>query len=156
MPFAPRVRGASRSRLLPLLLPLLCSTLELKLMLTVLSFRRLAQSILIIAGTFLFTTASFAGSVHSCKTSYQRVGNTQDIRKVTRCVLDLSEGGVGDVVEIKNQYNYIIATGSIVSKKGRHTIVVLKDIFKQVKSGYPVIVRNNDSIDHWTATTAPY
>lgn len=99
---------------------------------------------------------AFAGSVHSCKTSYQRVGNTQDIRKVSRCVLDLSEGRVGDVVEIKNPYNYVIATGKIIRKKGRYTVVILKDIFKDVKSGYPVIVRNNDSNDHWTATMAPY
>lgn len=120
------------------------------------STRRLAQSALLVIGSLLYVPSGFAGSVHSCKTSYQRVGTTQDIRKVTHCVLDISEGSVGDVVEIKNQYNYIIATGSIVRKKGRHTIVVLKDIFKQVKSGYPVIVRNNDSIDHWTATMAPY
>lgn len=103
---------------------------------------------------FLFANVGFAGSVHTCKTSYQRIGDTQDIKKVTKCYIDLAEGTVGDVVDIKNQYNYVIATGKIMEKKGRYTIVVLKDIFKEVKSGYPVIVRNNDSIDHWTATTS--
>lgn len=111
---------------------------------------------LMVVSFFGAASPALAGSVHSCKTSYQRVRNTQDIRKVSRCVLDLSEGRVGDVVEIKNPYNYIIATGTIIRKKGRYTVVVLKDIFKDVKSGYPVIVRNNDSNDHWTATMAPY
>lgn len=114
-----------------------------------------AKSLLVVS-LFAVASPALAGSVHSCKTSYQRVGQTQDIRKVSRCVLNLSEGRVGDVVEIKNPYNYVIATGKIIRKKGRYTVVVLKDIFKDVKSGYPVIVRNNDSNDHWTATMAPY
>ena len=116
----------------------------------------LRRSLLIPVLALLFALPASAGTVHSCKTSYKKVKGSIELVKKVKCVAQLSNGSSGDTVEFKNHYNYITATGRIVKRKGRYVLVVLKDIYKDVKSGYAVSIRNNDSIDHWTATTAPF
>ena len=112
----------------------------------------------LVLGLFLtmFSSVSFAGTVHSCSEQIKKVSSDGDAKKITRCVIELTHGGIGDVVEIKNEYNYVVAVGKIVNKKGRYAVVFLKEIYREVKSGYPVILRNNDGIDFLTATMAPF
>ncbi|MGE0171668.1 MAG: hypothetical protein AB7T49_02735 [Oligoflexales bacterium] len=105
---------------------------------------------------FAFAPSVIAGTVHSCKTSYSQIKHQQTIKKVTRCLLKDTDGDVGNIVEIKNQYNYTVATGKIIKRQRNYTVIVLREVFRKVRSGFPVIVKNNDSIDHWTATTAPF
>ena len=109
-------------------------------------------------GVFLmmFSSISFAGSVHSCSEQTRKVAGSDEVKKITRCVLDLTHGAIGDYVEIKNEYNYVVAVGKIVNKKGHYAVVFLKEIFREVKSGYPVVLKNNDGMDFLTATMAPY
>lgn len=114
---------------------------------------------LLVSVVFTFPSDMFAGTVHSCKTSYLKNKKLDKLRKIVKCYMYISEGKIGDWVEVKNQYNYIVATGKIVGRNKynkRRKRVVLKEIYKEVKTGYPVTVRNDDSIDHWTATTAPF
>ncbi len=99
---------------------------------------------------------AFGGSVHSCKTIHKMSQRTKKMHKFTKCIVENSAGRIGDSVEVKNEYNYIVATGKIIRQKGRYSVVMLDEIFKAVKAGYPVIERNNDSMDHWTAATAPF
>ena len=101
------------------------------------------------------TTDALGDSVHSCKVIDRKLKN-DEVVAVTRCIVEISGGRLGDVVEIKNQYNYIVATGKIVKTRGRYALVIVTDITREIKTGYPVIVRNNDSIDYWTATKSPY
>ena len=104
----------------------------------------------------MFSTVSLAGSVHSCSEQVRKVSGTAETKKVVRCVVELTHGGLGDYVEIKNEYNYLVAVGKIVNKKGRYAVIFLKEIYREVKSGYPVILRNNDGVDFLTATMAPF
>jgi hypothetical protein len=112
----------------------------------------------VLFGLVLFVAAPsvLAGTVHSCKTSYSQMKHQKTIKKVTRCLLKDAEGEVGNIVEVKNQYNYTVATGKIIKRERNYTVIVLREVFRRVRSGYPVIVKNNDSIDHWTATTSPF
>lgn len=103
-----------------------------------------------------YSTQAMAGSVHSCKTVNKVDSRTKASQHYTKCIVENSSGRVGDSIEVKNEYNYIVATGKIIRQKGRYSVVILGEIFKAVKSGYPVIERNNDSMDHWTAATAPF
>ena len=104
----------------------------------------------------MFSSVSFAGSVHSCSEQIRKVSGSTETKKVTRCVVDLTHGALGDYVDVKNEYNYVVATGKIVNKKGRYAVILLKEIFREVKSGYPVILKNNDGVDFLTATMAPF
>jgi hypothetical protein len=107
--------------------------------------------------SMLFSSQAYSASVvHSCRAKLTRIEQTQKIRKITRCILKNADGSVGDLVEVKNEYNYTVATGKIIKRKNSYAVIVLREIFKEVKSGYPVIMKNNDSIDHWTATTSPF
>ena len=74
------------------------------------------------------------------------------------CTVKPATGRVGDYVEIKNQYNYIVATGRVV-KRGRTTSVLVLTGFKKdlgSMAGFPVMLKDNDNQDFWTATTAPF
>ena len=100
----------------------------------------------------------FGNTIHSCRSQKTKKNPDQKI-----CYVKVTDGEVrpGHVVEVKNQYNYIVATGKVLKTKrrkhsGSYALIVLTKIYKVVKSGYPVLVRNNDSIDYWTATKAPY
>ena len=113
---------------------------------------------LMILSAFL-APSLFANTIHSCRTQK----NVKSNKKQRICYVKVTDGEVrvGSTVEVKNQYNYIVATGKVVKTKrrkhsGSYALIVLTKIYKVVKSGYPVFVRNNDSIDYWTATKAPY
>ncbi|MBQ47952.1 MAG: hypothetical protein CMP10_10945 [Zetaproteobacteria bacterium] len=97
-----------------------------------------------------------AGTVHSCKNIYRKVGKSKETKKLVKCVMKLPEGNIGDIVEVKNQSNYIIATGKILKRRGQYVSVILTDVIKTVRSQDLVSVRNQDSNDQWTATKAPF
>lgn len=67
-------------------------------------------------------------------------------------------GQVGDVVEIKNRYNYIVAVGRIIKQAKTSSIIVLTGYKPELGSmtGFPAMLRENESQDFWTATTAPF
>lgn len=96
---------------------------------------------------------SLAGIVHSCKKAQTKQKSNQ-VR--WQCILDLPEGRVADMVEIKDHYNYIVANGKILKRQGRFAVVVIGNKYAEVKAGYPVILKVKDSDGHWTATTAPF
>ena len=87
-----------------------------------------------------------AGEIHSCKT----------LKKSTQCTVALPEGSVGDIVEIKNNYSYIVGFGKITQRRGRYSVIVVVKKIHDIKSGYSVVVKKTDSNDHWSATTAPF
>jgi len=105
---------------------------------------------------------SFAASVKSCKKlkeSYM-VDQSRDQSKDKRvyCTVSPSLGGVGDFIDIKNQYNYIVAVGRVVKQAKIGTIVVLTKYNRDEGSmaGYPAMLRINENQDYWTATSAPF
>ncbi|SME91540.1 hypothetical protein [Pseudobacteriovorax antillogorgiicola] len=110
----------------------------------------------------LVSHVSFASQVQVCKKlkRSQHVVQTKDkrVNKKVFCSVKPRTGAVGDYVEIKNQYNYIVAIGRIVRHSRSSTIVVLKKYDREVGSmtGFPVMIRNNENQDYWTATTAPF
>jgi hypothetical protein len=104
---------------------------------------------------FVAATAAFGDGVHSCKAESRKMRSGEEV-SVTRCVIEVSGGHVGDVVEIKNPSNYIVASGKIVRTRGRYALVIVTEKSKEIRTGFPVTVRNNDSMDYWTATKAPY
>ena len=106
---------------------------------------------------FAFSQVCAANSVQTCKAVNGAKSAPNEIsKKMTRCVVELTGGRVGDVVEIKNEFNYIVASGKIVKKDGRYAVVIIGRTVKPIKTGYPVFIRNTDNPDFWTATTAPF
>lgn len=117
-----------------------------------------------LASNVLLSNVSFAASVQACKNLKQSrfvdpnsVGQQKKARKVY-CSIQPTLGKVGDVVEIKNQYNYIVAVGRIVRHYRTSSLVVLTKVDRQAGSmaGYSVMVRAEENQDYWTATTAPF
>lgn len=74
------------------------------------------------------------------------------------CSVRPKVGEPGDYVEIKNQYNYIVAVGRVIKQGKSATIISLTQVNRDEGSmaGYPVMLRKNESQDFWTATTAPF
>jgi hypothetical protein len=122
-------------------------------------------SLVVISGvlsTLLLSQVSFAASVKACKKlkeSYM-VDDSRDQTKEKRvyCTVAPRLGAVGDFVEIKNQYNYIVAVGRVVKQGKIGTIVVLTKYNRDEGSmaGYPAMLRINENQDYWTATSAPF
>lgn len=105
----------------------------------------------------VISQVSLANAVQTCKVVNEAKPASKDIpKKLTRCIVELTGGRIGDVVEIKNEYNYIVAAGKIVKKDGRYAVVIINRTDKPIKTGYPVFIRNTDSSDFWTATTSPF
>ena len=114
-----------------------------------------------VASMFLLSHVSFASQVQICKKlkqSSQVADHSGKAQKKVFCSIKPKTGKVGDYVEIKNQYNYIVATGRVVKHSRTSSIIVLKqyDLDLGTMHGFPVMLRNNDSQDYWTATTAPF
>ena len=104
-----------------------------------------------------FSQAVHANTIHSCRSKMK------SSKKVRVCYVKITDSrvSIGDSVEVKNQFNYIVATGKVIKTKHKkrsssYALILLSKTYKVVKSGYPVFVTNNDSIDYWTATKAPY
>lgn len=99
-----------------------------------------------------------ASQVQVCKKVKQSLKVKSKNPKKIYCTIKPSAGKVGDEVEIKNEYNYIVALGRIVKNSRSSSIVVLSAYRKDVGSmaGYPVLLREQDNQDYWTATTAPF
>lgn len=78
--------------------------------------------------------------------------------KKVYCTVTPQLGTVGDYVEIKNQYNYIVAIGRVIKQGKAATVVVLTKYNRDEGSmaGYPALVRINENQDYWTAANAPY
>lgn len=108
------------------------------------------------------TNVTFASTVKVCrKIKQSRHVDRERLRKKSRkiyCSIKPKMGNVGDSVEIKNQYNYIVAVGRIVKQGKSSTIIRLMKYDPEVGSmaGYPAMVRDNDNQYFWTATTAPF
>jgi hypothetical protein len=107
-------------------------------------------------GLLIWSTDLFAGTIHSCQESVKKVKDSEKIDIIFECRADLDHGNIGELVEIKNEYNRTVGIGKIVNKRRRNATIMLKEQFKEIKSGYTVNVRNSDSADYLTATMAPY
>lgn len=111
---------------------------------------------------FLLSSSSYAASVKSCKKlkESEMVDDSRDRAKTKKvyCSVAPRLGSVGDFVEIKNQYNYIVAVGRVVKQGKVGTIVVLTKYNRDEGSmaGYSAMLRVNESQDYWTATSAPF
>lgn len=112
--------------------------------------------------TLLLSEAALAASVKSCKKlkESEMVDDTRDKSKTKKvyCSVAPRLGTVGDFVEIKNQYNYIVAVGRVVKQGKVGTIVVLTKYNRDEGSmaGYPAMLRVNENQDYWTASSAPF
>ncbi|MFW7378334.1 MAG: hypothetical protein ACOH5I_05975 [Oligoflexus sp.] len=114
-----------------------------------------------IASTVVLSQVSFASTVrvcHNLKQSRHVETGKQAKQKRVYCSIKPNMGKVGDFVEIKNQYNYIVAVGRIIKQQRSSSWVVLTKYDPTVGSmtGFPVMVRSRDSQDFWTATSAPF
>jgi hypothetical protein len=88
------------------------------------------------------TNSALAASIYSCDL------NTK------QCVAKLHEGAIGNDVSILDEKARLVAKGSIVRKKGAYGVIQLKESFKEIKQGYPVIIDNegDNSTSEWTAS----
>lgn len=125
-----------------------------------------------LALTFLASSAfvsqiSFGSTVKICKKIKESEHVSKESREARKksktkrriyCSVRPKLGEPGDYVEIKNQYNYIVAVGRIIKQGKSATIISLTQVNRQEGSmaGYPVMVRKDESQDFWTATTAPF
>jgi hypothetical protein len=119
-------------------------------------------SVSVVLSTLCLSQVSFAASVKACKKLKEStlVVETRDTGKDKRvyCTVSPKVGNVGDFVEIKNQYNYIVAVGRVVKQAKANSIVVLTRYDREEGSmaGYPAMLRINENQDYWTATSAPF
>ena len=110
----------------------------------------------------VLTRISFGAEVKVCKklkddhATESSEYSAQDRRIF--CNISPRLGSVGDFIDIKNQYNYIVAIGRVVKESRLGTIIVLtKSNPKEGSmSGYSAMLRVNENQDYWTATTAPF
>lgn len=117
-------------------------------------------SLVLILSSFIVSHVSFASTVRACKKLKQDRSHSylnKPVKKVY-CSLKPQMGQVGDVVEIKNRYNYIVAVGRIIKQAKTSSIIVLTGYKPELGSmtGFPAMLRENESQDFWTATTAPF
>lgn len=116
----------------------------------------------LVLSSLVLSQVSFAASVKACKKLKESslVDDTRDTGKDKRvyCTVAPRVGNVGDFVEIKNQYNYIVAVGRVVKQGKTGSVVVLTRYDREEGSmaGYPAMLRINENQDYWTATTAPF
>jgi hypothetical protein len=112
--------------------------------------------------SLFLSQVSFGAAVKVCKKLKEdkSVDSSSDLSQDKRvfCTISPKLGTVGDYIEIKNQYNYIVGVGRVVKQGRVGTIVVLthSDPKEGSMAGYPAMVRINESQDYWTATTAPF
>jgi len=101
----------------------------------------IGKSIAVLIAAFSSIVAS-AASVYSCDL------NTK------QCVAKLNEGALGIDVSILDEKARLVAKGSIVRKKGAYGVIQLKESFKEIKQGYPVIIdiEGDNSTSEWTAS----
>lgn len=117
----------------------------------------------LVISCFFLSTFSFSAEVQSCR-KIKRSPHLQESVKVQPpgksiyCSIRPRVGKVGDYVEIKNRYNYIVAVGRIVKLKSVASIVRLTKYQDKLgsMSGYPVFIRADENQDYWNATTAPF
>ena len=109
----------------------------------------------ILLSATLVSQVSFGGTVSSCVKAQVKVNrnNKTLVRDVVRCSMRLRGGRKGDLVEIRNKYNYLVAEGYIEKrrKRGRRASVILTSIYKPVETGDPVVIKNRDNEGYWTA-----
>jgi len=115
-----------------------------------------------VLSSFFLSNVSFAAAVKACKklkeSSFVDASRDQGKDKKVFCTVTPRLGTVGDYVEIKNQYNYIVAVGRVIKQGKAATIVVLTKYNRDEGSmaGYPAMLRINENQDYWTATNAPF
>ncbi len=124
------------------------------------------KKFLLVSGLFfaalLHSKVSLAASVKACKKLKESsiVDDSRDTGKDKRvyCTVAPMLGTVGDYVEIKNQYNYIVAVGRVVKQGKVGSLVVLTKYNREEGSmaGYPAMLRINENQDYWTATSASF
>lgn len=106
---------------------------------------------------FLVAVNSYAGSVHSCREYSKKRDKSNNNKQDTKCVVKMSDAKVGDLVEIRNKSNYIVAEGRVVGRHGRYGLVAIGRKHDKIRSGFFVVLKNHDSNSaHWTATASPY
>jgi uncharacterized protein YfcZ (UPF0381/DUF406 family) len=119
-------------------------------------------SLILILASVLVSNVTFASSVKACRklkeAKYAEYTTKSDRTRKVYCSVKPQIGEVGDVVEIKNEYNYIVAVGRVIKQARSSSIVVLTAYKRGLGSmtGYPAMVRDHDSHDFWTATTSPF
>lgn len=119
-------------------------------------FKRAIFSLFLVS---LPLTSAYGAKVQACKNIKQsRQASVEKTDSERFCTIRPALGEKGEYVEIKNDYNYIVAVGRIVKTTRTSSSVVLTKHKKDLGSmaGFSVKVRDNDSQDFWTATTAPF
>ncbi|MBC7660251.1 MAG: hypothetical protein H7249_11145 [Chitinophagaceae bacterium] len=126
-------------------------------------FRLLAFGLVTsISPLLILPQVSFAASVKVCKklkeSSIVDESRDKSADRKVYCTVNPRLGEVGDFVDIKNQYNYIVAVGRVVKQGKIGTIVVLTKYNRDEGSmaGYPAMLRVNENQDYWTATSASF
>lgn len=120
------------------------------------------SSLILILASLIVSNVTFASSVNACRKlkepKYSEMADDSKQSRKVYCSIKPQIGEVGDVVEIKNQYNYIVAVGRVIKQARTSSIVVLTAYKRGLGSmtGYPAMVRDHDSHDFWTATTSPF
>ena len=115
-----------------------------------------------VLSSLFLSQVSFAAAVKACKklkeSSMVDASRDQTKYKKVYCTVTPQLGTVGDYVEIKNQYNYIVAIGRVIKQGKATTIVALSKYDREEGSmaGYPAQLRINENQDYWTATNAPF
>ncbi len=104
-------------------------------------FLKVTQLGIITASLLMLSGSVQAASIQKC------------VAAERRCVIRLTEGVIGDSVNVLNEKAQLVATGWITKRKGAHAIISFKRVFKTVKRGYPVIVNieNRGKEVNWAA-----
>ena len=116
----------------------------------------------VVLSSLFLSNVTFAASVNACKklkeSSVVEISRDHSRDKKVYCTVTPRLGTVGDYVEIKNQYNYIVAVGRVIKQGKVATIIVLTKYNRDEGSmaGYPALLRVNENQDYWTATNAPF
>ncbi len=122
----------------------------------------LSTGLALALSSLCLSQVSFGAAVKVCKKLKEdnSIDSSRDLSQDRRvfCTVSPQLGEVGDYIEIKNQYNYIVAVGRVVKQGKVGTIIVLthSDSKEGSMAGYPAMIRINESQDYWTATTAPF
>lgn len=109
-------------------------------------FELFLKSFLVIAivsfATFALVGIANAASIHSCSP------------QANKCIIKLESGNIGDRVEVTDQKARPIAQAYIVKKKGNYAVIKIKNKEKEIKVGYPVLLRRHSKSNdaQWAAT----
>jgi len=104
-------------------------------------FLNIVRFSVIATGLIVLSSSVQAASIQQCNAGERR------------CIIRLTEGVVGDTVNVLNEKAQLAATGWITKRNGALAIISFKRVFKTVKRGYPVVVNieNRGKEVNWAA-----